>query len=221
MSMRLTSRFWASLLGLILVLPANADMIEFSFREDDIGAQSGTVFMQNLSNQSADGVSFDVRLTVGGFDADGDADNLNNNGSRGFGVTGGSNLVNDFESLSFELDVLNEVGGSVSFDGFSQIEFSSLDEDELAVFSSDNDSSTSFFSSAGTGSTFDQVNLQSLPESFFVFASVGTFRVDTLTANFTGTPTPIPDPSSLALAAVGGIGGAIRYRRRRRLRSAK
>lgn len=53
---------------------------------------------------------------------------------------------------------------------------------------------------------------------FGASSSVGTFSVNDFA--FNGTVTAVPEPSSLTLVAIGGIGGAIGYLRRRSLAKA-
>lgn len=186
-----------------------------TFRTDTAGGGTfvGNTFTLELTGLSEGGVTFDAELTVIG------SGNLNQNGS-GLGIDGGSDLVDDGESLRFSMTISNIVGGMVYFDGFTEMDFNFLDNDDVAVLSLDDDESTTgdnFLNFAGNVNSNDIADISGTsPTLFSAFAQSGasnSFRVDDISGQFS---TAVPEPASGVVLALGCFLAAGRYRRRLR-----
>lgn len=214
--MRLVLLFLPLLLAWVVPPAARADSIE-TFALDGGGSQSlcDDELTVTLADLEVGDVTFDAILTVLGS---ADLTQL----SSGLGVQGGSNPINDGESLTFTLAIENESGGTVAFDGFTEVDLTFFGADgEQAVFSHDaslTTSSDNFL--VAEGSDDDPVDLSGtspLAFTLFGYDDGGTvsFRVDAIDAAFSEVQ-PVPEPSSLALLATGLALVAVRQRRRSR-----
>ena len=98
---------------------------------------AGNTYTRTLTGLVADGVTFDATLTIQGFSPDFTDSNLNA-GSSGVGVNGESGmLVNDGEQVRFTLAVANEIGGTVTFDGFTEVDYNNFGAADSGVLSLD------------------------------------------------------------------------------------
>ena len=155
-------------------------------------------------------MTFDATLTVTGS---GDLAI----GSSGLGITGGngSDSLGDGEWLQFEMAVSNFVGGTVVFDEFTTFDTTSFTVagSDSGVLSDDN--------SVGGGNDFLDP-LAADPDitafdktTFFAISTGGAWRVDDITASFTGTTAAVPEPSTFAFLGLGSLACVIAYRRRK------
>ncbi|MEP3834767.1 PEP-CTERM sorting domain-containing protein [Rhodopirellula bahusiensis] len=172
------------------------------------GSASGNTLSISLIGLDADGVTFDAIVTATG------SANLNQTGTTGVGVSGGSsNLINQSEFVTFTASISNEVGGTVSFDGFTELTLSSLSQtNEQGAISADTvlDIGDTIVSNNGPHS------LSMLPSfSLLGTDNAGTnssFRALNVDAQFSGTATAVPEPATfLALLLVAP---SIAYRKR-------
>ena len=147
-------------------------------------APIGTMLTVTYAGLVADGITFDATLSVSG------SGTINQSGS-GIGV-GGTARLNDGESLSFSMAVSNPVGGTVSFLGFSSINFNNFSAaEDGARFSHDSSLASS-----------DPQAISGLPQTFTLTAEdlVGagasaSFSIDDVTGGFAGVA--VPEASSL------------------------
>ena len=211
------SRFIATiLLAAATASPTFAGFIqEF---QTDVGAPIGNTFTSTATGLSDNGVTFDATLTVTGSGTALDVI------STAIGVVGlGSDLVNDGEFLSFTVAVSNVSGGTVSIDGFTELDFNFLGTTDTAFLSLDNSSATAadnFFVLTSGADVFDISSVS--PASFFAIAGDSTtagvensFRINDVSASFTGTAAAVPEPSAFALLGLA-IAGTILVRKRRK-----
>lgn len=206
---------------------ANADVIEL-FGLDTAGGGSivGDTFTLTRTGLVADGVGFDATITVVGTPQAGVA--VLDQGSTGLGVnsTGAdTNLVDNGEFLTFSMSVFNFVGGTVIFDGFTEVDFNSFGAGNAGVLSLDNSDLTAgdnFFTTINGAGDVDIS--ATLPTGFSAIARAdginsNSFRIDNVSAQFSGTVVAaVPEPSSLAF--LGLIAGGLVVRRVRRRQAA-
>jgi len=180
---------------------ALADVVDFTFQLDTGGTLSGATLTQSQVLNSGDGVSFTATLTVSG------SGNLGRN-SAGIGVDGNADdAINGSEFVSFSMALSGVTSGSVSFDGFDQIDFNSFDSGEFAAISPDSNYDNPGDVIINGGATTDDI--YALPDlsTFFVVAdgAIGTnFRIDDVRASFT-TTAAVPEPSAVWLLALSGV----------------
>jgi len=163
----------------------------------DGGTAVGNTLSVSRSFGAGDGVSFTATVNVtgsGNFDQ----------GATVLGVAGdGSDLFNGTEWAQFAMTITNVMGGSVVFDGFSQIDLDSFTNAELAAISTDSvfDNPGDQILTAETGP--DEFALANL-SSFFLVADGdvdNNFRARDVTANFT-TTAAVPEPSTFAVTGL-------------------
>lgn len=166
---------------------------------------SPLTFSQSLSGG---GVSFNAVLSVAGSGV-----NLHRN-SDGIGVAGGTDSVDFGETLGFTLSINSVVGGTVTFDEFTEFGFHLLTGG--AAFSDDStlggDFVTQTTSVLGVASTdlspFNRTSFFVLPTN-----SISSYKAFSIAAQF--TTAAVPEPSTLiAFCAVGVVAGVRRLRRR-------
>lgn len=177
----------------------------------------GSSFSINATGLSDGGVSFTATLTVTGSGNIG----YNSDPNGGIGIAG--NTLDGSaggESLRFAIQILNPVGGSVAFNGFTIIGFSNFTNEDLAVLSNDNNFSTAADNTpVGTSSgTLGTAAVPGSPSSFSIFSnSSNHFSVASVRGSFTGTAAAVPEPSTLmAIAMVASFVTVSRGFRRRR-----
>ena len=169
------------------------------------GTIAGSVFTLIETGVVDNGVTFDIQLTVTGSGTSVD------NNTNGIGVDG--TTLNAGQSLMFALTTSNVMGGTVTFDGFTSIDFNSFtDANELADFGTD------VITTMDTTNEFDLTTLTGgAPTTFTLLAGTtgGTtsFQIDDITASFTASA--VPEPSSAMFLAIGLV-GLVGTRRRRR-----
>lgn len=169
------------------------------------GTVTTNVFTLTLLGLMDGGVTFDATLTGTG------SANIDQTASTGLGITGGSSaLINPGESIGFTISTSNVIGGTVTFDGFTEITLSSLttvnEQGVLSVDGTLDNPGDSFVTSDGP---HDVATLLSSPTTLTVFgfqngAVNSSFRALTLQASFTGVA--VPEASSMLF---GGLAGAI------------
>lgn len=199
-----------SLVTLLCFVPnLDAGIITLSTDSTLAGPFAGAAFTVDTPLLNADGVDFTARLTVTGNGA-----TVENN-SNGIGVDG--TTVNNGESLFFAVTILTEIGGTVSFDGFTSIDFNSY-----TVGGADAGSingtllvNTNLNEFSLTGAPFltpQTLTVSGLPP----FSGTTSFQIDDVTLSFTGTAA-IPEPSSLVFLSAGAmLTVASRCKRRKR-----
>lgn len=176
------------------------------------GTISGSTFTLVSPGLVADGVTFTATLTVIG-----NGTGVEHN-AGGLGVKLGSasgSRINTGESLAFSLSIDAVMGGTVSFDGFTSLDFNS--------FSTSNDGG--FFSLDAildigdtdlTLGTFNSTGEYALPlgpvPQFTIFGTAGSFQLDDVTAQFTGAMSSVPEPTSLLVWSMLGVVGLKRRR---------
>ncbi|MFN3190422.1 MAG: hypothetical protein ACE361_07835 [Aureliella sp.] len=179
---------------------AKADLIE-TFQIDgdagDIASDTQIFFKGGLV---ADGVIFDATLTVTG------SGNLNQI-SSGMGVQGNnSDLVNEGEFLSFTMSISNVSGGTIMFQGFTEIDTNNFGSSDTGFLSIDSSAATTAdndpISGASNSPSFDLTSGTNVvnPTGFSIIAADGgsnSFRVDDVSAAFVGTA--VPEPSAIGL----------------------
>ncbi len=213
------SFIFASALLVFSAAISNADVVQVFETDSTAGfAAAGNSYSRALNGLVADGVTFDATLTITGFDSGLAAQDVNV-ASTGVGVEGiGSDLVNDGERMNFMMLVSNEIGGTVTFNGFTEIDFNFLSTPDSAVLSLDNSElSANFFS---TSTTVDMVDISGTsPTDFWAIAVLGTtasvensFRIKEVSARFTGVAS-VPEPGTFGVLALSAI---CLVRRRRR-----
>jgi hypothetical protein len=203
-------------LGLAILLPlasANGALVQTIQIDTGNGTISpASTLTVSLVGLVADGVTFDADLTVIG------SDDLNQI-STGLGVDGNTtDLVNSGELLTFSISISNESGGTVVFDGFTEVDYNSFGATDSGVLSADNSEGTTgdnFFTTTTGGENVDISGTS--PTTFSAIASPGSgtansFRIDDVTVSFTGT-VAVPEPSSAVLLGLGGLATLLRRRR--------
>ena len=177
-----------------------ADLIQ-EFKTDTTGGTAtGNSYTHTLFGLIADGVTFDATITVLGFDPTNVAANLDLGGT-GLGVDqGGSDsaLVSNGEKLQFSMAINNESGRTVTFNGFTEVDYNNFGASDSGVLSIDNSEGTAgdnFFTTI-IGADIVDISATS-PTGFFAIALPGasgtanSFRIDDVTARFTGSAVQI------------------------------
>lgn len=197
---------WSTLL--FGAAPASATLIQTIRLDSPHGSIAGDTYTETLTGLVVNGVAFDFTLTVVG------TANLTQN-TNGLGVLGSdSDLVSDGQSLSFSLSVFNVIGGTVNFDGFTEIDYNYFTDTDSGVLSLDASEATAVdnFFTTNVGADLVDISLV-LPTSFHAIASAGplnSFRVDDVAAQFTGTPgVATPEAGSTGLLAIIAVGGLV------------
>ena len=172
---------------------------------------SGNFFSVKLTGLTEGAVTFDATLSVTGS---GDFTQA----STGLGVkVDSSDLVSNGEFMFFTMAISNEVGGSISFDGFTELDYNSFGATDVGALSLDNNIVTAgdnFFTTSTGG---DNVDISgTLPSSFYAIASAdgagsNSFRIDDVTARFT----VVPEPDTYALLSGFCALGFVMLRRRK------
>jgi len=169
------------------------------------GTIVGNVFTSPVVSLTDNGVNFDIQWTVTGSGG-----TTVNNNSNGIGVDG--TTVNAGEQLSFGVSILSQSGGTVSFDGFTEIDFNSntaAGGDELTI---------NGVLVTGGANLFDLTIAPYLTPTSLIVAgqasSTGStsFQIDDVSLQFTGTAS-IPEPTSLVMFGSALIGMLVRRRR--------
>lgn len=196
-------------LGVLCVLTAAealADSMDFTFVLDGGASNSITDDTLTVSRTglAINGITFDATLTVVGS-----ADLAQN--TSGLGV--GNTRVNKDETLLFAMAVSNVVGGTVTFDGFAELDLNFFTGSDKADLSEDG---STFLTLSSTSDVVDIAG--TAPATFLIKGLSGTgttsFSVDSVKGSFTAAP--VPEPGSLALLAVGLAACAVVRRLRRR-----
>jgi len=200
-----------TLLTVAAVTTSNGALVQ-TFQTDLSGG--GTISPLNIltvtmAGLSDGGVTFDAALTVVGS---ADLDII----STGLGVLGGgTDLVNAGEFLTFTMAVSNVSGGTINFDGFTDVDFNNLGATDAATLSLDASEATSgdnFFTTATGAENVDISGISPIAFSAIANASASnSFRIDDVTGSFTGTV--VPEPSSTALLGLGGLVLILRRRK--------
>ena len=194
----------------LLASPAHAGLVE-TFQIDAgngiISEDTGTFVLTGLVDN---GVTFDATLTVTGS---GPLDQ----GGTGLGVVvDSSDLVSNGEFLQFTLAFSNVSGGTVNFDGFQEVDFNSFGSSDSGFLSVDASAATTednfFTTSEGGGNVSFE-----LQQTFHAIAGAdgpgsNSFRIDDVTASFTGTEA-VPEPGTMGLLALVAGAGFLRRRR--------
>ena len=183
--------------------PLQADVIstEFSLGTNDVAAVGNTLLFPQMFTAS-DGVSFTATLSVVGSD---DIDQTTST----LGIVGNGNILfNGADFAEFSVAISGVTGGSVVFDGFSQIDLDSFDGDDtvdpdFAAVSSDSLFDAGDLILDGSLSTSDLFALPNLTSFFLVSNGEdgNTFRASDVTANFT-TTAAVPEPSTWAFSGL-------------------
>ena len=201
---------------------ASGALVQLFDTDDTTGyTVSGNTYTRTLTGLVADGVTFNATLTLKGFDnaspTPGEADLVV--AGNGTGVQSDlSALVSNGERLGFTMAISGESGGTVAFDGFTEVDYTNFASGESGVLSVDILESTTGdnFYTAGGGGDVD-ISVTS-PTSFFAIATFtdvagsNGFKMLNVTGSFTGT---VPEPATMSLLALGGLGLLLRRRRRR------
>ena len=201
--MRSTCSYFTFCLTLLCCsAPLQADVIstEFSLGTSDVTAVGNTLLFPQMFTAS-DGVSFTATLSVVG------SDDIDQTGST-LGIAGnGNDLFNGAEFAEFSVAISGVTGGSVVFDGFSQIDLDAFTgttaDPEFAAVSSDSLFDAGDLILDGSLSTSDLFVLPNLT-SFFLVSNgdnSNTFRASDVTANFT-TTAAVPEPSTWAFSGL-------------------
>lgn len=192
-----------------LLTTVDADLVTFRLDTNDaagpIGMISGNTLTVFNSDIMINGVFFNATLN-----AIGNGDVSHN--SAGVGV--GGNTLNDGESISFSVAISDVLGGTVSFGGFTELDFN--------AFTMSSDSAS--FSTGDTINGESSINLFDLttltggvPQTFSitgVAASAGgtnSFSLDTITGHFTATA--VPEPSALSVLWIACLLGCVRRKK--------
>lgn len=196
-------------LACLLISPAisSADII-FNLTDSGspIGVIVGNQFTLERTGLMSGGVTFDATLTVVGNQAFVDYAP----GGMGTGPTADENFIGPGEALSFTMAISNLSGGSVVFNGFTRLYFSSLGSFDIATLNQN----------GGAGDPVNgsrpSVDLNN-PTFFTISGNQGTFQVRQVDALFTGTAAAVPEPSAVAFVtfALGTSVFVHCFRRRR------
>ncbi|WP_146565480.1 hypothetical protein [Posidoniimonas corsicana] len=181
------------------------------------GTITGFAYTKTQTGLNADGVSFDATLVVLGT-------GLINQTPAGLGIWGGgSNKVSNGQRLFFGMSVSNVSGGTVSFDGFTAVDFNRFGPNDTGVLSTDPflvTTANNFFTST-TGGNIVDISAES-PTSFFAIAGpanppgdpLNDFRIGGVLASFTGMAA-VPEPTAFLFGSlVAGSVGMVALRRR-------
>ena len=173
----------------------------FELDTSSAGTVDMTEYTHNVAGLVADGVTFDATLTVRGS-------NLISRDGSGIGVQGGTDAsinLNDALVFAIDINLASVVGGTVTFDGFTGMDFTSF----LAGIDVANVITSGGTTSAPNDPTFSPA----LENGFALEGGSGTtsFRVGDISASFTGTAMT-PEPSGLLLVSIGSV---VLLRRRR------
>ena len=198
-------------LACVLLSPttSSADII---FNLTDSGSPVGTIignqFTLVRAGLTSGGVTFDATLTVVANQAFiGYA-----SGGMGAGTTAGQNSVDPGESLSFTMSIGNFVGGSVVFNGFTRLYFSSFGSFDRATLNQDGGPGDTL---NGSLSSFGLSN----PSFFTISGQQGGFQVRQVDALFTGTTAAVPEPSGFIAVVLATCATSVLRRFRRRANS--
>lgn len=209
------------LLGFVIYVACSVTThasLEQIFRTDEgNGAIIGDTYTLTHSGLIADGVTFDATLTVKG------SGDLTQN-TAGLGVSeGGSELVSRGQLLTFSMSVSGEIGGSVSFDGFTELDYNSFGDTDSGVLSLDMSAATltdNFFTTtvgvAGAGIVDISPTLPTVFSAIAASDDLNSFRVDDVTGRFTGTPGSPAVPEPISFIVWSGIAVCCVSRHRRR-----
>ena len=207
-----------SLLLPLGIANADADLIQQFGLFQPAGPPLMGDLIINLPGLQDNGVTFDAQLRVRTPAPLG----LNHSPTNGIGVTGGDdNLINDGESIRFDLNISNVMGGSVSFDGFTELGLSDFQNDNSDAFTLSFDDQYSTF-----GDNFFEGLIYTGPidisvNSPLAFSLIGNpsgdfpntnFRADSISGRFSGA-SAVPEPSSLFVMGVLGPFVCFRIRR--------
>ena len=192
--------FCLTLLCCSASLQADVISTEFSLGTSDVTAVGNTLLFPEMFTAS-DGVSFTATLSVVGSD---DIDQTTST----LGIVGnGNDLFNGSEFAEFSVAISGVSGGSVVFDGFSQIDLDAFTgttaDPEFAAGSADSLFDAGDLILDGSLSTSDLFALPNLT-SFFLVSNGdngNTFRASDVTANFT-TTAAVPEPSTWAFSGL-------------------
>lgn len=174
-----------------------ADLIvNFSVDSNSGGSIVGNVFTFDSSVLNADGVNFTARLTVSGSGA-----TVGNN-TNGLGVDGST--INAGESLTFAVSILSQSGGTVAFNGFTQVDFNSYtsnggDSGRLNALALGNRDLDLFDLSVAPFNTPEALQIQG---SNPFPGGTTSFQIDDVTLSFRGTAVPEPGCTTVLLLAL-------------------
>ncbi|MFK7820184.1 MAG: PEP-CTERM sorting domain-containing protein [Planctomycetaceae bacterium] len=213
------------LLSLVLLTggTATADLVQEFKTDNSSGIVSGTEtgtfsslgneYTRTLTGLMDGGVTFDATLTI--FGSDDVAIGATGLGVGGSSSPGGGSL-GPTENLRFAgFSFSNVSGGTVVFNEFRALDVTSFGAGDAGVLSDDDSTpdANDFF----TVSNMDP-DLEGLGKTdFYAISTSGAWRIDDVTASFTGTA--VPEPSSCLLIGLACLAGSVCRRRRRADRS--
>ena len=206
--------------------PASATLIRLFGTDNAAGGTIvGDTFTLTHSALVADGVTFDATLTIVGTPqvGGGPATLIQNTTDLGLdtGILMDSTFLDNGESLTLSMAISNEIGGTVAFNGFTEVDLNNFGAIDSGVLSLDNDASTAgdnfFVAPAGA----DVIDISgTLPTVFSIIPdadglSSNTLGLGDVSAQFTGTAA-VPEPSSLLMMIPVGLAALHLNRIRRR-----